>query len=94
MALAILKPGGLDRFCCRDTIDGLQVGRIILFKDQTAGFESGDFGLNIVSDPASLRVGPTRSALRCEFKNSVSPPQRYKRPPGNSLSGVSPNFSA
>jgi len=56
MALALLKPGCLDRSCCRNTIDGLQVSRIILLKDQPAGFESGNFGLTIVSDPASLQV--------------------------------------
>ncbi len=62
IAFAILKPGSFAWPYRRDTVDGLEGGHLVLFKDDPAGFERGD----------------------C----------RLDRPPGNSLSGVSPNFSA
>src|SRR6266487_757781 len=37
---------------------------------------------------------PRASPSEVNNENRVSLPQRYQRPPGNSLSGVSPNFSA
>src|SRR5712691_1472879 len=58
ITFAILKPGSLARPYRRDTVDGLEGGHIVLFKDDPTGFESGDFGLDIVYKPESLSVGP------------------------------------
>src|ERR1700692_428094 len=59
VAFAISKPGCFDWPRCRHALNGLQVRRIVLFKDHTSGFQIGDLGLDIVNGPAHLRVGST-----------------------------------
>jgi hypothetical protein len=48
IAFAILKPGSFDWPRPRDTVDGRERGQIVLFKDDPAGFERGDFRLDIL----------------------------------------------
>src|SRR6266536_2715743 len=71
IAFAILKPGSFAWPYRRDTVDGLEGGQIVLFKDDPAGFESGDFGLGILNQPHSLGVGPAGLTLRSEYRESA-----------------------
>src|SRR5215471_21433342 len=64
IALAIFQPGHFDLSGRSDTVDGPQLRQVIFFKDHTAGFENGHFGLEIVNDPGCLGVGSTRYPLR------------------------------
>src|SRR6266849_5972049 len=70
IAFAIFKPGSFVWPYRRDTIDGLQGGQIVLFKDDPTGFEIGDCGLDILNQPESLSVGSVGLALRGEYRES------------------------
>src|SRR6266566_9012839 len=71
IAFAILKPGSFDWPCRRDTVDGRERGQIVLFKDDPASFERGDFRLDILHQPHRLGVGPAGLTLREEDSESA-----------------------
>src|SRR6266849_7795724 len=71
IALAILKPGSFAWPYRRDTVDGRERRLIVLFKDDPAGFERGDFGLDILHQPHCLGVGPAGLPLRSEYRESA-----------------------
>src|SRR6266571_3757373 len=56
IAFGIFKPGCLDRASRGHTIDGFEVGRIVLFKHYPSGFEISNLRLNVVNRPAHLRM--------------------------------------
>src|SRR6266705_3389165 len=70
IAFAIFQPGSFAWPYRRDTVDGLEGGHIVLFKDDPTGFESGDFGLDILHQPHRLGVGPAGLTLRGEYRES------------------------
>jgi hypothetical protein len=70
IAFAILKPGSFDWPCRRDTVDCRKRGHIVLFKDDPAGFESGDRRLDILHQPHRLGVGPAGLPLSGEDSES------------------------
>src|SRR6266702_3866323 len=71
IAFAIFKPGSFVWPYRRDTVDGRERGHIVLFKDDPAGFERGDFGLDILHQPDRLGVGPAGLTLREEYRESA-----------------------
>jgi hypothetical protein len=52
IALTVFNPGYFDRPHQCHTVDGLQGGHIVLFKDHSSCFKSSDLGLDIVNRPA------------------------------------------
>src|SRR6266571_9051127 len=80
IAFGIFKPGCLDRACRGHTIDGFEVGCIVLFKHHPSGFEISNLRLNVVNCPAHLRMLAAGSTPGWKDKKPGAPATAVENP--------------